>query len=57
VQPKALIFQTKLFLWQGGMKPGNLAEFRRHASLVYENVTGTKGMPEHTLTLTLILPN
>jgi len=51
VQSKALNFQRKLFLWQGRMKSGNLAEFRRRAYLVYENVTGKNGMPEHTPTL------
>jgi len=51
VQPNALTFQRKLFLWQGRIKSGNLAEFRRRAYLIYENVTGTNGMPEHAPTL------
>jgi len=51
VQPKALAFQRKLFLWQRRMKSENLTEFPRHAYLVYENVTRTNGMPKHTPTL------
>jgi hypothetical protein len=36
---------------KGRTESGNLAEFRIRAYLVYENVTGANGMPEHMPTL------